>query len=173
MAATVAGRQGFIDANVAHINAVTKDWTPERRAGARLVLTAHAVPQAIEQRAPEYRQQVEADAAAIAAAAGWDRFRVAYQSAPDDVRDSWSQPMLDVVAEEEIADGAEEILCQAVGFLVDHVEVKFDLDTELQEQCLEAGIRYSRALCVHDHPSYIAALADTVTEQISDYTAVH
>ena len=68
MAATVAGSKGFIAANVAHIHEVTKDWSVSACAAARLVLTA-AVPQAIEQRAPEYRQQVE-DAAAIAAAAG-------------------------------------------------------------------------------------------------------
>ena len=65
MAATVAGSKGFIAANVAHIHEVTKDWSAERHTAARLVLTAHAVPQAIEQRAPEYRQQVESDAAAI------------------------------------------------------------------------------------------------------------
>ena len=168
---TVAGRSGWIAASAARIQEVTADWSAERRAEARLLLTAHAIPQAIERRAPEYRQQFESDAAAVAQAAGWEHFSIGFQSAPDEEAADWSQPMMDAVVEEHIAAGAKEIICHALGFLVDHVEVKFDLDTELKEQCEAANIRYSRAICVHDHPLFIATLADIIDESLATVQA--
>ena len=41
-AETVAGTDGWIAANAQRIEDVMHDWSPERRAGARLLLTAHA-----------------------------------------------------------------------------------------------------------------------------------
>jgi ferrochelatase len=166
-AATIAGRPGWIAASAARIQDVTADWSDERRAGARLLLTAHAIPQAIERRAPEYRQQFESDAAAVAQAAGWDAHSIGFQSAPDEEAAAWSQPMMDDVVDQHVAGGAKEIICHALGFLVDHVEVKFDLDTELKEQCAAAGIGYNRALCVHDHPAFIGELADIIGESLA------
>ena len=53
------------------------------------------------------------------------------------------------MAEEETQTAPKKLFA-AVGFLVDHVEVKYD-DTELKEQCEEAGIAIAETLRTH-HP---------------------
>ena len=75
--------------------------------------------------------------------------------------------MMDVVADKLIEAGAEEIICQAIGFLVDHVEVAYDLDTELREQCENRRSLQSRP-CVHDHPRFIGALTDSIETRLRE-----
>ena len=60
------------------------------------------------------------------------------------------------------AAGAEDVVLQSIGFLVDHVEVCYDLDEEVAAQCRELGLTYTRGRCVHDHPDFIACLADRI-----------
>jgi len=47
---------------------------------------------------------------------------------------------------------------QAIGFLCDHVEVLYDLDTEAAGVCREMGVRYHRAPCVNSHPEFISMI---------------
>jgi ferrochelatase len=60
------------------------------------------------------------------------------------------------------AEGAREVVVQAVGFLSDHVEVLFDLDIEARQTATELGMRYHRAGCVNDHPEFVALLGEEV-----------
>jgi len=136
-------------------------WSAERFAAARLILTAHAIPQPAERASP-YREHVAATARLVAEAAGHDDHVVGFQSAPDASRVPWSSPTVDELVAAAAADGVRDVVVQAVGFLVDHVEVLFDLDEELSGECRESGLGYLRARCVHDHPAFIATLADRV-----------
>jgi ferrochelatase len=56
------------------------------------------------------------------------------------------------------------VVVQAAGFLVDHTEVLYDLDVEAKLLADKLGVIFTRAACVHDHPAYIAMLADRVEQ---------
>ena len=88
------------------------------------MITAHAIPLPAEQRSP-YRRQIEIDAATAAELAGWDTHALAFQSSPDESRIPWSEPRVENVMAELIAQGARDIVCHSIGFLVDHVEILF------------------------------------------------
>jgi ferrochelatase len=60
------------------------------------------------------------------------------------------------------------VLCP-VGFLVDHVEVLYDLDTEAAAVAREIGLPVARASTVNDHPSFIGMMADVVRETLDRY----
>jgi ferrochelatase len=152
---------GHLDAVADQVRTVTTNWSAERRAAAWCVFTAHAIPQPVEATSP-YRRQMEATAAAVAQRLGLAHHRVAFQSAPSDSRIPWSSPDILAVVEEAAAAGVRDLVVQAAGFLVDHTEVLYDLDVETAEACARHGITYTRALCVHDHPAFIGALADAV-----------
>lgn len=136
-------------------------WDAERFAAAELVLTAHAIPVPAERASP-YRAQVATTAGLVAEAAGHPQHALGFQSAPDRSRVPWSTPRVEDLVRAAAERGAVDILVQAVGFLVDHVEVRYDLDVEVAALCAELGVTYLRAPCVHDEPGFIAMLADRV-----------
>jgi ferrochelatase len=152
---------GFIAATAARLREATAGWTAARVAAADLVFTAHAIPRPVEETSP-YRTQFTATARLAAAAFGHPEHRIAFQSQPGDSRIPWSAPTIAEAVASAAASGRRDIVVCAAGFLVDHTEVLYDLDHEAQDQAKQLGITYTRARCVHDHPDFIAALADRV-----------
>ena len=126
-----------------------------------MIFTAHAIPEPVEATSP-YRQQFIETSKLIAEKLDHPEHLIAFQSAPDDSRVPWSSPDILDVMKEVHEKGAKRLVVQASGFLVDHTEVLFDLDVEAKELADELGIEFVRAPCVHDHPAYVAALADKV-----------
>jgi len=153
---------GFVEAQADRIRAAIDGWEPTRRDSAALVFTAHSIPRAVLDDSP-YHDQFAETARLCAAAAGFDRHRLAYQSQGRGTI-PWAGPAVDEVVDELAAEGVEDVIFAACGFLVDHVEVRYDLDVEAVERCRRAGITPTRAECVHDHPAFIACLADRVVE---------
>lgn len=155
---------GMAGAVVERLLQATLGWSPQRLAEAQLLFTAHAIPQPAE-RASGYRDLVTASAASAARTIGKD-FRIAYQSAPSSSPVPWSTPRIDAVLDECHAQGIRDVLVQPIGFLIDHIEVLYDLDVEAQLQAQRLGLRLTRAATVGDHPAFIAALADTVEQAL-------
>lgn len=152
---------GYAAAAAAQIAAATAAWTPVRAAAAALILTAHAIPAPAEARSP-YRPQVLATAARIAAACGRSAHRVAFQSQPAVSRIPWSQPSVAEALAQAKADGHRDVILQPCGFLVDHVEVLYDLDHDATAEAQRLGLGFARAACVHDQPAFITLLAERV-----------
>ncbi|MFM2092712.1 MAG: hypothetical protein RLZZ127_3201 [Planctomycetota bacterium] len=152
---------GLVAAVAARVRAATAGWSPERFAAAELIFTAHAIPQPVEQSSP-YRRQIETTARLAAEALGHPAHRVAFQSAPDDSRIPWSSPTIEQALTDAKAAGRSDAVVQAVGFLVDHTEVVWDLDHDAADHARAIGIGFTRAGCVDDHPDFIAALAERV-----------
>ncbi|TVR45285.1 MAG: ferrochelatase [Planctomycetota bacterium] len=146
---------GFIDALVQRVFAAMGAVEADA-----LLLTAHAIPQPAERGA--YRPQVETTARLVAEAVGLPAWRLGFQSAPDDSPIPWSQPTMEACLAELAAAGARRVVALPIGFLVDHMEVLYDLDVELQAQADELGVELLRARSVEDHPAFISALAESV-----------
>jgi ferrochelatase len=157
---------GFIEASAARIREATAGWTTQRFAAAELVFTAHAVPEPVS-RTSRYCQQFAESARLIAAALDHPEHTLAYQSGPGDSRVAWTGPdIVDVVAASHAA-GRRDLVVQAAGFLVDHTEVLYDLDVEAGAAAGRLGLGFTRARCVHDHPAFIALLADRVEQALA------
>jgi ferrochelatase len=152
---------GFIAALADRIRATVAAWPDGRFAAAALVLTAHSIPAA---HAGAYPEEVAATAAAVAAACGHPAHTVAWQSAPPGGR-GWIGPQLDAVLP-ALARDHREVVVASVGFLVDHLEVLWDLDHEARQQADGLGLGFHRAATVHDHPAFIAALAGLVGDAL-------
>ena len=143
------------------VREATAGWSPERFAAAELIFTAHAIPEPVA-RTSRYTQQFAETAQLVAAALGHLRHTVAYQSGPGDSRIAWTGPDIVPVVQAAHAAGARDLVVQAAGFLVDHTEVLYDLDVEARGEAARLGVGFTRAACVHDHPAFIAMLADGV-----------
>jgi ferrochelatase len=151
----------FIDAMVDRARAALASVGPARRAGARLVFTAHSVPAAMAAGSP-YAAQLEAAARLITAGLGSARFALAYQSRSGSPRDPWLEPDVRDLIRALAREGARDVVVVPVGFVCDHVEVLYDLDIEARAVAEACGVGFHRASAANDHPAFIAMLADLV-----------
>lgn len=79
----------------------------------------------------------------------------------------WLGPDVNDVIEQIAEDGsADAVVVVPIGFVTDHVEVVWDLDTEAKETAAEHGLTFERVATSGTDPRFIAALADLVQERL-------
>ncbi|MDP8988815.1 MAG: ferrochelatase [Acidobacteriota bacterium] len=125
--------------------------------GARVVFTAHSVPLAMAQVSP-YVEQLEAAARSVAEAAGAREWTLAYQSRSGPPAQPWLGP--DIC--DYLRESPGDTVIAPIGFLSDHMEVIYDLDTEARGVCEELGIRMVRAGTVGTHPAIVRMIAELI-----------
>ena len=157
----------YLDAVADRARAAFDAVPAAERAGTPLVFTAHSVPIAMAQASP-YVDDLTAAARAVSDRLAHPRFSIAYQSRSGNPRDPWLEPDVNDALRRLAADGAKHVVVVPLGFVVDHVEVLFDLDVQARETATAAGITLHRAGTVGDHPRFIEALADTVIRTTHD-----
>ena len=158
---------GFIEAIAARIDAAVAAKAVQLDASdTGLLLTAHAIPEAVSRTAP-YCGQIEETAALVAQKLGFNDYCVAYQSQPGDSTIPWTKPSLEEAIVAFATAGKKTIVSSAIGFLCDNVEVVYDLGIEGQRCAERLGLTFLRAESVHNHPAFIGLLADRVEAKLS------
>ncbi|MEH3128438.1 MAG: ferrochelatase [Mycolicibacterium neoaurum] len=119
----------------------------ERRAGARLVFTAHSIPLRAANRCGQdlYERQVGYASRLVAAAAGYEDFDLVWQSRSGPPQVPWLEPDVGDHLEVLVERGVDAVIVCPIGFVADHIEVIWDLDSELAEQAEAAGVALARA----------------------------
>jgi protoporphyrin/coproporphyrin ferrochelatase len=134
---------------------------PERT---KVLLTAHSLPERVLVDDP-YPDQLRASAAAVAEAAGLDRWAgwsVSWQSAGR-TPEPWRGPdVLDVIRDLGATGRADGVLVCPQGFVSDHLEVVYDLDIEARGVATEAGLAFGRTRVLNADAIVFGALADRV-----------
>lgn len=131
-----------------------------------LIFTAHSLPVAMASRSP-YVGQVKETSRLVAARLGHGRWSVAYQSRSGRPSDAWLEPDISQVIRELAAEGVREMVVTPIGFVCDHVEVLYDLDIEARKIAENLGMRFSRASCPNDHPTFIRMMAEVIESKLS------
>lgn len=145
----------------------------DRRGEARLIFTAHSIPDSADiasgpagEGTRLYSRQVAEAAGLIAEAVGVDEYDVVWQSRSGPPSVPWLEP--DVVDHvEELCEGGlrAAVVCP-VGFISDHIEVAWDLDSELQDEMDHHDIVIERAAT----PGPTEEFAEMVVELIRERT---
>jgi protoporphyrin/coproporphyrin ferrochelatase len=159
---------GFIDANADHVRAALTRLPESVRDRARLIFTAHSIPVSMAERFP-YQQQLEETAHAVADRLGTTDRAVVYQSRSGRPEDPWLGPDVCDYLRQEAAAGLQAAVLCPIGFICDHIEVLYDLDTEAAGVCRDLGLPMARAAAVNDHPRFADAMADAVVQTIERY----
>ena len=126
-----------------------------------LVYTAHSVPTSMPS-TQEYVRQVEEGARLVAERVGHENWTVAYQSRSGPPQVSWLEPDIGDLLTDLAAQGARDTVVVPIGFVCDHIEVLYDLDTEAREIAKRNGLHMVRARTVNTHPSFIRMIAEVV-----------
>ncbi|MFT4234433.1 MAG: ferrochelatase [Microbacterium sp.] len=105
-------------------------------------------------------------AAEIPAAAdiAWE---LVYQSRSGPASQPWLEPDVNDVIRELPAQGVGAVAIVPLGFVSDHMEVLWDLDTSATQAAEEVGIRSVRTQTPSIHPAFVAGLVDLVEERLN------
>jgi ferrochelatase len=151
----------FIALIAGRVRETLAQWPASQRAQVVTVFSAHSLPARIREWNDPYETQLLGSCRAVAALAGIDNWRFAWQSAGE-TGEPWLGPdIVDVVG--IMADeGARHILSVPIGFVCDHLEVLYDIDHEARRRAEETGITLRRIRMPNDDPEFIEVLASVV-----------
>jgi len=132
-----------------------------RGTGAHVVFTAHSLPARILEAGDPYRDQLLETSRLIAERAGLDDWSFSFQS-ESQTGEPWLGPDILDHLEELHERGITEVLVCPVGFVADHLEIRWDLDHEAAEKARELGLSFSRIEMPNADPAFIEVLAGLV-----------
>jgi len=135
----------------------------ERVAGtsAHVVFTAHSLPARILDEGDPYRDELLETARLVAEAGGIEDWSFSFQS-ESPTGEPWLGPDILDHLDELAARGVEDILLCPVGFVADHLEIRWDLDVEAAERAKELGLGLDRIDLPNAETAFIQVLASLV-----------
>jgi protoporphyrin/coproporphyrin ferrochelatase len=161
---TFHDRPGFIRAMAERVQTALDAIPVERRIAATLVYTAHSVPLSMARSSP-YVEQLQESCRLVSQTVGREGALV-YQSRSGPPSQPWLEPDVCQHIRELHADGVTDIVLAPIGFLSDHMEVVYDLDTEAAQLCRELGVNLSRASTAGVHPAFVSMLREMIAERV-------
>jgi ferrochelatase len=144
----------FIEAMIDRVRTALKELPR-----GQLVFTAHSVPVSMAESSP-YVRELSRACAAVAQGVGRDTWKLVYQSRSGPPGQPWLEPDIGAYLRETRSD----VVIVPIGFLSDHMEVLYDLDTEARAVCEELGVKMVRAGTAGTHPAMIQMIAEMVTQ---------
>ena len=93
-----------------------------------------------------------------------------YQSRSGPPSQPWLEPDILKHLSDLKAEGITDVVVAPVGFISDHMEVLYDLDTEARQHCEAIGLNMVRAATVGTHPAFIRMIRELIVERMSSET---
>ncbi len=161
-------RTGFIDAVSERVQEAFAQIPKERRAAAGLLFTAHSIPMSMAETSP-YVGQLTGACAEVAERIGHSQWELAYQSRSGPPSQPWLEPDIAEALRrfrEQRGPGGD-VVVSPIGFISDHMEVLYDLDTEAKALASELQLNMVRAATPGIHPRFVSMIREMIVERIS------
>ncbi|PRH80998.1 ferrochelatase [Streptomyces solincola] len=170
---------GFIRPMVDGVLRSLAELDEDVRAGAHIAFTTHSIPTAsADTSGPagehgdggayvrEHLDVARLIADTVRAETGLEHpWQLVYQSRSGAPHIPWLEPDICDHLEERHAAGAPAVVMAPIGFVSDHMEVLYDLDTEATAKAAELGLPVRRSATVGDDPRFAAAVRDLLLER--------
>jgi ferrochelatase len=157
---------GFIEPMVRNVAEARAALPDDVRASARLVFTAHSVPVAMAATSPYVAQLLEASRLVAERAAPGEDLDLVWQSRSGPPQVPWLEPDVGDHLEALAAEGTPAAVVVPIGFVSDHMEVVYDLDTIAAQRARDAGLVMVRAATVGTDPAFVSMIRELVCERI-------
>ncbi len=132
-----------------------------RVADAHVVFTAHSLPERIRTAGDPYEDELLETSRLVAEAAGVGDWSFAFQSASP-TGEPWLGPDIIDHLDELHARGVTRVRLCPVGFVSDHLEIRWDLDVEAAAKARELGLELDRIEMPNADPAFVEVLAAVV-----------
>ncbi|OEV04621.1 ferrochelatase [Streptomyces oceani] len=166
---------GFVEPMVEGVLSALAELPVARRDGAHLAFSTHSIPlAAAEASGPlggayvaQHEEAAGLVADAVAEATGVpDRpWRLVYQSRSGPPQVPWLEPDICDHLESVHEAGAPAVVVAPIGFVSDHMEVLYDLDTEARQKAEELRLPFVRSATVGADARFVAAIRELILER--------
>jgi protoporphyrin/coproporphyrin ferrochelatase len=168
---------GFVEPIIDNTVAALASLPSDASAGARLAFTTHSIPLAqVDTSGPtgnayviQHREvaRLVADGVSqrIERDLGWD---LVYQSRSGPPSQPWLEPDIGDHLRTEQKRAVPAVVMVPIGFVSDHIEVAWDLDTEAVAVAAEIGLPVARAATVGTDPRFVAMVRELVCERLEN-----
>jgi ferrochelatase len=147
---------GFLDLLAARVRGTT----------AHVVFTAHSLPARILDEGDPYKDQLLETSRLVADRAGIAGWTFSFQS-ESPTGEPWLGPDILDHLDDLHARGVRDVLVCPVGFVADHLEIRWDLDNEAKDKARELGMTVERIEMPNADPAFIATLAGIVRRTLA------
>jgi ferrochelatase len=159
---------GFIEPCADNVRTALQQFAPSERDSVPVAFTAHSIPVAMAQTCL-YEKQLDDACKLVMQRVGPNPWRLVYQSRSGPPSQPWLEPdICDHLKRLGETDGARSSVVMPIGFISDHMEVKFDLDTEALQVAQELGMKMVRASTVGVDGRFVTMIRTLVQERVAD-----
>lgn len=150
----------------------TREQLESAPAGTHVVFVTHSIPTTMNDASggpgrQAYLRQHQDVAALVAEGTGAANWSLAYCSRSGSPHMPWLEPDINDHMRVLHEGGVESVIVVPIGFISDHMEVIYDLDTEGKATAEELGLRYERVATPGTHPDFVAMVRDLLIERAS------
>ncbi len=140
------------------------------RGASHVVFTAHSLPARITEAGDTYAESLLETSRRVAELAAVPEWSFAFQS-ESPTGEPWLGPDIRDHLDALAARGVTDVLACPVGFVSDHLEIRWDLDVEAADRARELGIRFARIEMPNADPALIDVLAGIVRRELAAVAA--
>lgn len=159
---------GFVEAMVDRVQQALATIPRGRRESAHLICTAHSIPVSMAQTS-DYEKQLRETGRLVAEQLGRKQWQLVYQSRSGPASQPWLEPdILDYLRGLKGREGSSDVVIAPIGFVSDHMEIVFDLDTQARDRCAELGLHMVRAQTAGTHPRFISMIRELILERTDE-----
>lgn len=158
---------GFVEPMIESVAKCLANVPGDRRSMTPLLFTAHSIPMAMADNC-RYVAQLQEACRLVADGVGHSKWELIYQSRSGSPQQPWLEPdVCDRIKQLHESEQVSDLVILPIGFISDHLEVLFDIDTEARELCEELGIEFYRANTVGTHPKFIEMIRLLIEERLN------
>lgn len=157
----------FIAASADCVNKAITELPADAQSTAQIAFTAHSIPDSMANQS-DYEKQLQEACRLVAEECGVEaeRWQLVYQSRSGRPQDPWLEPDILDHLQELKNQQATGVVIMPIGFISDHMEVLFDLDTEAKELCDELELPMARAATVGVNPRFLTMIRELIEERM-------
>jgi ferrochelatase len=165
---------GFVGPMADNVRRAVERFPESVRGAVPVLFTAHSIPTSMADGC-RYAAQLAEACRLVAEQAGVADWKLVYQSRSGPPTQPWLEPDICDAIRDRHAHGVRHVVIAPIGFISDHMEVLYDLDTEAADLCRELGVEMVRASTVGTDPVFIGMVRDLIAERsgmLSDRVAI-
>ena len=164
---------GFIEPLADATAAAVESLPSALRSDADLVFTAHSIPVAMAAasgpRGGAYPAQLAAASRLVAERVGARSWQLAYQSRSGPPSQPWLGPDVGDCIGELARSGSRAVVLVPIGFISDHLEVRYDLDVEAARTAQRLGVALARAATPGTDSRFATMVTELVRERLEGF----
>jgi ferrochelatase len=153
----------FLQMTARRIREAMERFPASARDQIKVVFSAHSLPEKIVAMGDPYPQYLKESAAAVAKLLEIEDWRFCYQSAGN-TGEPWLGPDILEYLDELASEGVKYVLSVPFGFVAEHLEVLWDIDTEAQQKAAEHGIMLHRIAMPNADAEFVEVIQAVVAD---------